>query len=177
MRIDTRCKATTLGDASHGALLMATLGRLGTVRGLKAFRAAPDGARTDFFVTVGPFVSEHGVRPVVYIAKDHSAALAVDVTDGYRLVPSLRPEDVSMSGDEASWTPGKLLLRDGGVLMAVANFGRAGPQDMVALDLATGEITDLPEPGELIATDRWTIQAEGDGAAGPDFEFAADSAA
>lgn len=177
MRIDTGCKATTLEKAGHGALLMTTLGRHEMVRGLKAFRAAPDGARTDFFVTVGPFVSEHGVRPVVYVAEEHSAALAVDVSDGYRLVPSLRPEDISMRGGEAPWTPGELLLRGGEVLMTVANFGRAGPHDMVAVDLASGEISDLPEGGELIATHRWTIQAEGDGTAGLDFEFTADATA
>jgi len=177
-QIDTRCKVSSFADAENGALLMSFLHEHEVVRGLKAYNDGPDETRTNFFVTLGPFVSRHGNRPVEYGTQDLSAALVVDVSHLYHLVPLLRPEDISVRTGGGSLMPGELLLLGDEVLMTVANSGRAGTQERVVLDVATGEITDLPKSSEVIATSRWAIRCRDDASStGFDFEFATDSEA
>jgi hypothetical protein len=178
MEIDTGCKVTSFADAENGALLMSFLHEHKVVRGLKAYNDGPNETRTNFFVTLGPFVSRHGNRPVVYGTQDLSAALVVDVSHLYHLVPLLRPEGISIRAGGGSLVPGELLLLGDEAFLTVANFGRAGTQEIVVVDVATGEITDLPKSSELIAVSCWAIRCrDGASSTGFDFEFAADSEA
>jgi hypothetical protein len=78
------------------------------------------------------------------MTQDLSAALFIEISDVYHLVPSLQPEDISVRAGSGSLMPGELLLLDDDVLMTVANFGRAGTQERVVLDVATGENADRP---------------------------------
>ena len=170
MQVEQKFPTKRFAQAEHGALVNALLGRGKVVRGMKAFHRGENGEPSDYFVTIGPFFAEHGERPVVYEPEDLVEEQVLDLTAGFRLQPSLASEDIAVEDAGAEDPKGVLLLAEGRTLMRVANFGRAGPHQFAYLDLATGEIADLPAEGSYLATHRWHI-ARDDGTV--DFEFTA----
>ncbi len=172
MNVEQEFPTKRFAEAEHGALLNVMFGRSKVVRGLKAFHVGENGERSDFFVSIGPFLTEHGERPVVYAPTDLSEEHVLDVTGSFRIQPSLTAGDLGVDHVSAEEPMGALLLDENRTYMRVANFGRAGPQQFAYLDLASGEIVSLGENDSFLATRRWRIVGPaGEGAV--DFEFAA----
>lgn len=163
-------------DADRGAVISAIFGRNIVVRGIKAHFAANGGPGEDYLVSIGPFYAEHGNRPVVYRSKDLTEPFVVDITGHCHLTPSVEASDLILESAESEKAPGILLLLDDGrVLMRVANFGRAGPSQVMYLDVATGELAHMGGEERFLATRRWHVFATNEqGEAASDFEFVAE---
>ena len=176
MKIEPDFATLSFASAESGSLLIAAVEAQGrhVVCGMKARfdlggSGGGGGAAKDFLVTLGPFVAEHGHRPVVY-PPDHLADLAVlDVTGHWRLTPSLAPQDLEPRPEELEDVLGTLLFLEERTLMRVGNFGRAGPEQVTGLDPATGELVALPDHDAYLTGRRWTLVGPGPGDA---FEFA-----
>ena len=167
MNIESGFAARRLSEVADGSLLIAVIGRGEIIRVVKAFHAAEGGARGDFVVSVGPFVGEHGQRPIVYAGEDVLGGWVVDITASHRFAPSFAPDDLELK-DAAAVQDKRLLgevLFGGGTLMCVGNFGRAGPSDDTYLNLETSELGDLPDQASFLTTRRWRL-------VGPDAEGA-----
>lgn len=171
MEIQPDFATLNFASAESGALLVAAIEAQGrhVVRGMKARFDLGGGTGKDFLISLGPFVAEHGHRPVVY-PPDHLADQAVlDITGHWRLEPSLAPRDVEPRPDQLHDVLGTLLFLEERTLMRVGNFGRAGPEQITGLDPATGELVALPDHDAYLTGRRWSL-------VGPDpadvFEFA-----
>ncbi len=175
MNVEQEFPTKRFAEADHGALLNVMFGRSKVVRGLKAFHVGENGERNDFFVSIGPFLAEHGERPVVYAPSDLSEEHVLDVTGSFRIQPSLTAGDLGVDHVSAEEPMGTLLLDENRTYMRVANFGRAGPHQFAYLDLSSGEIVTLDAEDSFLATRRWRIVGPG-GEGEVDFEFTAAAA-
>jgi hypothetical protein len=174
MRITPDFSTTRFEDAEDGALLIAVMDVQGqhVVRGMKASHQSEDGQSEAYFVTLGPFVSHHGDRPVVYPPADLSDKPVIDVTGCCSLALPVSPEDTETEAAEEEGAPGEIFLTDERAVMRVANFGRAGGEQTIGLDLVTGELVDLPDSEGVLSFRRWRIVGTGgDGAPTSEFEF------
>ena len=167
MKIHSNVNVGPVSDLAYGQVLITQLGD-DLVRGLKAYHIGEDGERNDFFVTVGPFVREHGHRPVVYLGEDVAASVAIDVTEHCLIKPSFLPQDISSEPPKGDEGVGTLLIGSKQSLLKAANFGRAGAGQVAYLNLANGELSDLPDD-KFVALQRWSVEADSDG--GGQFDF------
>jgi hypothetical protein len=175
MRIDPGVNALSFAAAARGSVLLTTMRGQKVVKGLKATYVDPEGVESDFFVTVGPFFDEHGLRPIVYLLDDIATDLVVDATAQTRLTYSLEAEAISMKklGEGADpIAAGELLLTGSNALLAVANFGHAGPADLTFLDLESGILCDLPDMPFCYSLSKWSVETLGsDGSVADTHEF------
>lgn len=174
MRITPDFSTSGFEQAEAGALLIATMDVQGhyLVRGMKAFYQSEGGGRDAFFVTLGPFVSHHGERPVVYTPGDLLDKPVIDLSQCSTLVLPVSPQDVEIDAAEGDDALGEVLLIHERAIMRVANFGRAGPSQTIGLDLITGELTDVPTDGRCLSIRRWRILGPDDGGdQGVQYEF------
>ncbi len=170
MKIHGNLTVGQVGDLAFGQVLITQLGD-DLVRGIKAYYLGEDGERHEFFVTVGPFVREHGHRPVVYLGEDVAESLAIDVTEHCQIKPSLLPQDISSEPPKGDDGVGMLLVGSNRSLLKAANFGRAGGAQVSYLNLESGELSDLPDD-RFVALRRWSVEADADGGGQFDFSLA-----
>ena len=167
MRIEPNLSTTSFADVSNGAILIARMGPRKIIQGMKAFYNEDGGGESTFFVTLGPFFDEHGMRPVVYDPADMNTSLVFDATASTRLSYSLEPDDLVIKDVEQvqqEGSAGELLFASGKTLLSVANFGRAGHGQVAYLDLETGELTGLPDSPAFFSVSSWqleTLSADG----------------
>ncbi len=168
MRIEPNLSTTSFDDAPNGCVLIARMGPRKIVQGMKAAHGEGGGAQANYFVTLGPFFEEHGIRPVVYDPADLETSLMFDASSNTRLLYAPRPEvllikDVDQVQQEGH--VGELLFTSGKSLLTVANFGRAGSGQVTYLDLDSGELTGLPDSPSFFSVSQWrleTLDAKGD---------------
>ena len=160
-----------------GTLFAAIIGERCGIRAIKARAEVNKGELDDFFVIVGPFDNETGQFPTLH----HHDALYTDsvleMIDGYRISPSLSPDDFLLELPLADDLNGVILiLQDNQILMSVANFDSAGRIHRRWLDVGTGEILLPIRPTDYIITRRWWITAPVENSA-PEtiFEFNAET--
>ena len=179
MRVEPGVNALSFAAAAKGSVLLTTMRGQTVVRGIKVSYVDPEGAESDFFVTVGPFFDEHGLRPIVYLLDDIATDLVVDVTSQSRLTYSLEAGAISMNklGEGADGiVAGELLLTGSSALLAVANFGHAGPADLTFLDLESGILSDLPDMPFCYSLSKWSVETLGaDGSITDRHEFSVPS--
>ena len=164
MRIEPGVNALSFATAARGSVVLTTMRGQKVVKGLKAAYVDPEGTECDFFVTVGPFFDEHGLRPIVYPLDDIATDLVVDATAQTRLAYSLEAGAISMkklSEGEDGIVAGELLLTGTNALLAVANFGHAGSADLTFLDLESGILSDRPDMPYCYSISKWTIETLG----------------
>ena len=176
MKVNWGLEPKSFAEAGRGSLLLAVFGVSHVVRGMKAYWQDNDGGTADFFVTVGPFRSEHGHRPVVYAPEDLGLETVLDETSSASFSPSQSFDDIASQPSKAEEPLGILLADAGRTLMRVGNFGRAGPSQVMYLDLDTGELVGPPAAETALGISRWQIVgAKPDGAPLALFEFGPDS--
>ena len=177
MNIESGFAARRLSEVADGSLLIAVIGRHEIIRVVKAFHVAEDGTRGGFVVSVGPFVGEHGQRPIVYSTDDVLGGWVVDITESHRIAPSFAPEDLELKDAAAVADKrllGEVLFADGGTLVRVGNFGRAGPTDETYLTLETGALGEVPDQPDFLTTRRWRLVGpNADGTTGTLTDFTA----
>jgi hypothetical protein len=131
---------------------------------MKAFHNEEGGAQSFFFVTLGPFFDEHGLRPVVYDPADLGTSLMFDVTSSTRLAYDPRPEGLILKEFdqvEQEGHAGELLFASGKTILSVANFGRAGQGQVTYLNLETGELSGLPDSASFFSVSQWRLESLG----------------
>ncbi len=176
MKVSWGLEPMSFAEAGRGSLLLAVFGVSHVVRGMKAYWNDNDGGTADFFVTIGPFRSEHGHRPVVYSPEDLGLDTVLDETATARLAPSKDFDDIASQPSTAEEPLGILLADAGRTLMRVGNFGRAGPSQVMYLDLETGELVGPPAAETALGISRWRIvRIRPDGETSVHFDFMPDS--
>ena len=174
MKTEPGVKVLNFAAAANGSVLMTSMRGQKIVQGIKATYAGPEGAETAFFVTIGPFFDEHGLRPIVYPLDDIATDLVIDATAQTRLTYDLDPATISMKKAEDGTGAGELLLSGTGQFLAVANFGHAGSADLTYLDLESGALSDLPDMPYCFSLSRWRVETlgpEGDVSAAHEFSL------
>ena len=126
------------------------------MRGMKASHKPESGENGSSFATLGPFVSHHGDRPVVYPLTDLADNPVIDVSGCCSLALPASPQATVTELAEGE-PPSEVLLTGERTVMRVANFGRAGSGQTIGLDQVTGELLDLPEGGRVPSFGRWRI--------------------
>ena len=165
MKIQPELNPVSFSETARGSPLLAIIKEREIVQGVKAFHVNDGGAETEFLVTIGPFVEEHGARPIVYTLDEVGTDLVVDTSERTRLAYSLRPESLVVKNPEtaaAKPAAGELIFSEGKRLLTVANFGRAGPADIAYLDLESGELSGLPDAPRYISLSEWRIEMRND---------------
>ena len=160
MEIERGFERKPFADLDPGTLFAAIIGRRCGIRAIKARAEVNKGELDDFFVIVGPFDNETGQFPTLH----HHDALYTDsvleLTGGYRISPSLSPDDFMLELPLADDVNGVLLiLQDNQILMSVAVIDSAGRIHRRWLDVKTGEILRPLKHTDYIVTRRWRITA------------------
>ena len=134
MKMESGFTARNVADVAYGSLVLAVIGRHEVVRAIRAFHKRSErGERSDFVVSVGPFVGEHGRRPIVYPASDVLGGWVVDVSEAHRFAPSFSPDDLALKDAQSlrsKGISGELLFSGVGPLIRVGNFGATKEPDI-----------------------------------------------
>lgn len=177
MDIERRFERKPFADLAHGTLFAGIIGRRCAVRAIKARAEINKGEYGDFFVTVGPFDEEWGEFPVMHHPKALYDDHVLELIGGYRISPSMSPDDfVPDLPPDDSLNGVLIILDDNQTLLSVAFFDEFKRMHQRWLDVQTGGILLPPNHTNYTATRRWRITAPVDNAA-PEiiFDFVAEA--
>jgi hypothetical protein len=152
MQVVTPFKTTRLNAIKDGGILIAQVGGY-MIHAIKVFFLGEDGDRTDFIVSVGPFLD--GGQPTIHEAALFLGSAVLDVGAYYVFVPSVAAADL----DVESNLLGKVVLMEQAVYLAASFIQAENSTVLYFVDVQSGRLyADLPG-GPAMVSSRWRIEA------------------
>ncbi len=163
MKIEGQYEFTTFNQAETGSLLMAVVGGIHPIYGIKGFRKDEDRDRQEFLITIGPFVESDGDHPVVYQSNEVQSQWVLELSADHVFVPFLDPKGMICCLPEKVKGFGTVCFGEEGTFLVAENPSRRPLVDrLLFCNIESGEIIK-PRHELFFSTSHWQLVRKHEG--------------